>query len=284
MTVNVAFSINESLAEPMVVTANSILQNTAQPSLIRFHILIPPGTSSIFKAAIAAGLPDYLPQFRLQEYLPPTYLQTYLDAKFKPKDTVRRHSRYMQYSRLFFREAFPDLGRLIYLDADVIVLGDIAELYAQGDRLTAHCFLGAVPQFFPAVLYFSNPFKIWSEVRQFQKTFNSGVLLMDLNFWQPAIYEQLQYYLNLDAQHDYRLYHLGDETVLNLMFKQSYLPLEAQWNRCGYGNARPVTWFLQRDLSQIKILHWSGGHHKPWRSPNIAFGDLWYRYRPNSLG
>jgi lipopolysaccharide biosynthesis glycosyltransferase len=169
------------------------------------------------------------------------------------------------------------------LDADVIVLGDITDLYAQGDRLTEIAYLGAVPQFFPAPLYFSNPFKVWSEVRQFKKTFNSGVLLTDLRFWQAEVYSRLQYYLDLDAQYGYRLYHLGDETVMNLMFKQDYVPLDSSWNRCGYGNARVVTWFLPSDLSQIKIIHWSGGHHKPWRSKNIRFGELWYQYRPETL-
>jgi lipopolysaccharide biosynthesis glycosyltransferase len=124
---------------------------------------------------------------------------------------------------------------------------------------------------------------VLDEIRQFKKSFNSGVLLTDMRFWDEATYDRLKYYLDLDRQYGYRLYNLGDETVLNLMFKD-YWPLDKGWNWCGFGNIGLVTWALRFgvDLKQKQVIHWSGGHYKPWRNPEIAFADVWAQYLPES--
>ncbi|MEL6249056.1 MAG: glycosyltransferase [Cyanobacteria bacterium J06627_15] len=283
MKIDVAFSINRSLALPLMATINSIVQNAAQPDDLRFNIIMPPGARSIFQEKIDTAFPDRRPQFRLTEYLPPDYMRNYLDAKFKATDPARKNSRYMQYSRLFFKFALPDVTRVIYFDADIIVLGDVADLYAQGERLSASQYVGAVPQNFPALGYFGNPIKGWAEIKQFKKTFNSGVLLTDLRFWTDETYERLRHYLDWDAENDYKLFNLGDETVMNLMFKRDYLPLDTNWNRCGYGNTKLITWLFDQDANGMNAIHWSGGHHKPWRSKGIPFVDLWESYLPKAL-
>ena len=143
---------------------------------------------------------------------------------------------------------------------------------------------------------------MWNELRRFHRTFNSGVLLTELQFWQDEAYDklsvtiqggaetripswppeqlQLSYYLMLDAKHNYQLYELGDETVFNLIFKESYIPLPKSWNCCGFGNHPWITRWLPCDLSQVKILHWNGGHRKPWNSPDVVFSELWSSYAP----
>ncbi|MEO1593251.1 MAG: glycosyltransferase [Cyanobacteria bacterium J06632_22] len=283
MSIDVAFSVNRALAVPLMVTINSIIKNAQQPDDLRFNVVIPPGATSDFQPQLNLAFPDRHQQIRLIEYLPPQYLRDYLDARFKPDSETRKNSRYMQYSRLFFKAAMPDVTRLVYFDADIIVLGDVGELYAQGKQLTAKQYVGAVPQNFPAWGYFSNPLKGWGEVKQFKRTFNSGVLLTDLTYWQDETYDRLKYYLNWDAENDYKLYNLGDETVMNLMFKQDYLPLDSSWNRCGYGNMRILTWLFDTNPDGMNVIHWSGGHHKPWRSKGIPFGKLWESYRPESI-
>ncbi|MEO0539255.1 MAG: glycosyltransferase [Cyanobacteria bacterium P01_A01_bin.105] len=283
MSIDVAFSVNRALALPVMVTINSIVQNAQHPDDLRFNIVIPPDAAPDFQPKIDAAFPNRRHQFRLIEYLPPKYMRDYLDARFKPDSLPRQNSRYMQYSRLFFKTAMPDVTRLIYFDADIIVLGDVGALYAQGAQLNAEQYVGAVPQNFPAWGYFSNPLKGWSEIQQFTRTFNSGVLLTDLSFWTEETYNRLHHYLNWDAESGYKLYNLGDETVMNLMFKRDYLPLDASWNRCGYGNTQLLTWLFDKDPTGMNVIHWSGGHHKPWRSKRIPFGQLWKSYRPEAL-
>lgn len=291
MPVDIALSLNRTLQVPLLVVINSILQNASEPAdtadLLRFNILVPLGDRTFFEEQIAATfLPHYssTATFRVREFAPPDFLKHYLDSKFKEKREDRRISRYMQYARFFLKPLFPDVGRVIYLDGDTLVLGDIRELFAWGDRLTPQHFLAAVPQLFPAVFYFANPFKMWHELRQFKRTFNSGVLLTDLSYWNEQTYGSLRHYMAIDAKSRYRLYNLGDETIFNLMFKQTYLPLPQTWNCWGFGQPHWMTVLLKRrhDPNKMNIIHWSGGYHKPWQSDRVVYADLWRSYLPTA--
>lgn len=295
MYTDIAFSLNRSLHIPLQVVISSILRNTSHGegsasdtagklAPLRFNVVVPSGDRDFFQTQLQETFgEEYGPEsviFRVQDFTPPDYLKQYLDNKFQEKKPERKLSRYMQYGRLFLKDIFPDLQRVVYLDCDTLVLGDVRSLYAQGDQLTPQNYLAAVPQFFPAIFYFSNPFKMWGDLRKFKSTFNSGVLLTDLSFWTSHTYDLLRHYLDLDARNNYRLYHLGDETVFNLMFKDTYIPLDTQWNTCGYGQSHFIAGLIKRPVEKIKIIHWSGGHHKPWQSDRVIYSDLWRSYKP----
>ena len=293
MYVDIALSLNRTLQTPLLVVINSILRNstpaahTALPPL-RFNIVVPPGDEAFFSDLLHRTFQQDRDTgnaiFRVKEFVPPSFLKHYLDSKFAEKREERRLSRYMQYARLLLKDIFPDVGRVIYFDADVLVLEDVRSLFAEGDRLTASHYLAAVPHCFPAFLYFSNPFKLWRELRQFNKpTFNSGVLLMDLTYWSEQTLALLQHYFALDANNNYRLFHLGDETVFNLMFKRTYLPLHDRWNCCGYGQPHWLTALLKKPLHTMGVIHWSGGHHKPWESDRVIYAHIWQYYLPKNL-
>ncbi len=287
MYVDIAFSLNRALQVPLLVVINSILSNVSQgeaESPLRFNIVVPEGDRTFFednlRAAFGATYDTKQVTFRVKEFTPPDFLKQYLDNKFQEKKPERRISRYMQYARLFLKELFPDVTRVMYFDGDTLVLGDVRELFAQGAQLTPQRYLAACPQFFPAMFYFSNPFKMWADLRKFKQAFNSGVLLTDLSYWTADTYDLLSHYLNLDARNNYRLYHLGDETVFNLMFKDTYVPLNKRWNSCGYGQPHWITNLLKKDPKKMSVIHWSGGHHKPWQSDRVIYSDLWRSYLP----
>ena len=307
MPVNIAFSINRTLQVPLLVVINSIITNASGSQAnqsasafepLRFNILVPSGDRTFFEEQINAAFPSTSHKsqnviFRVREFTPPDFLKHYLDSKFQEKQPDRRLSRYMQYARFFLKPLFPDVSRVIYLDGDTLVLGDIRQLFAQGAQLTPTKHLAAVPQFFPAVFYFSNPFKMWGDLRQFESTFNSGVLLTDLSFWNEQTYDRLRHYFAIDAASSYRLYNLGDETVFNLIFKQSYLPLDPTWNCWGYGQPHWLAALLRLrcNLKKVNIIHWSGGYHKPWQSVGgaspyenrVIFSALWRSYLPETF-
>ncbi|MEM9149210.1 MAG: glycosyltransferase [Cyanobacteria bacterium P01_F01_bin.3] len=285
MVADIVFSLNKKIWLSLIVAINSIAENAKTPENVRCNILVPPGEKSFFEEKIQTHLPALSVQWRVKEYLPPEFLRTYLDKRFKEKTEDRRNSRQIQYSRFFFKDAWPDLSAIVYIDTDLIVLGDIAELHGYTQSLDKQCYFGSIPHFYPNVFYFSNPFKVWNEIFQFEKTFNAGVWFTDLSFWNDETYQRLDYYLDLDAQNNYQLYSLGDEPVFNLMFKH-YLQVEKNWNRCGYGSFPLVTKLLldtsPKMLEQAKLIHWSGPL-KPWNSPKVAFADAWRSYLPESL-
>ncbi len=276
MKIDIVFSVNSAYLFGLLATINSIIQNIAQPERLRFHIIIPKGEIEFFESKLSQHFLDSIIEFRIKEYTPTSKIQEYISQKYKPSSTDRINALYMLYSRLFLGSIFPDLKKTLYLDTDIIVIEDIALLY-DSVNFSEHQYFAAVPHFFPAIFHFSNPFKALSELRKFKQTFNGGVLFTDLSFWTKEDSQNLDAYLEWDRQCNYGLFQLNDETLLNLMFKD-YLQLDRRWNCCGFGNTQLITWLLKKDLSKISIIHWSGGHHKPWSSTNIPYADIWRKY------
>lgn len=279
MLIDIAFSVNQALIMPVLTAINSIWCNASQPDQLRFNIAVPPSEAGVFNAAWQQYLP--LLPIRVKEYLPPAYMQAYLDARFRERSPARRLSRYMQYSRIYLHDAFNDLEQVIYFDGDTLTLGDIGELAAVGQQLTRDRYVAFAPHTFPGIFYFDNIFSpiAWREALQMQQTFNSGVMLTNFKYWTDATYARIQDYLDLDRQYGYKFLNLGDEGLLNIVFKD-YLALDRRWNRCGYGNHPWLVYFLRQPLERISVLHWSGGFGKPWDSPRVIYAEQWQRYNP----
>ncbi len=278
MTVDIVFSLNHKIIFGLLAAMNSVVKNAAQPEQLRFSIVIPPGERQQFNHQLQAAFGQTDWQWRLQEYTPPQYMCDYLDKRYSPMHPDRRNARLMLFATFYLGQAFPDLRKVIYLDADLVVLEDIAQLYRSLEFTPAR-FFAAVPHFYPAPLYFNQPWRHrqWMEARQFVKSFNAGVQFTDLSYWNQATYQTLQDYLDWDRSNNYRTFTLGDEPLLNLLFK-NYIQLDPKWNCCGFGNNQWLSRLLKRPLNEIAILHWSGGMRKPWQDRDIVYGDVWRNY------
>ena len=83
------------------------------------------------------------------------------------------------YFRLFIPNLYPQYDKAIYLDSDIVVLGDIAKLYNEdiGDNLVA-----AVPD---NVIQTNKVFQDYVErvvgIATYKNYFNAGMLLMNLD-------------------------------------------------------------------------------------------------------
>ena len=273
---DITFALNQGIAVALLTAMNSIVQNTAQPNRLRFNIAVPPEEIGFFNTEIQNFFPKPSFHWRVRPFTPPKFMTDYIDGKFGAISPTRRLSRYMQYARLFLQDIFEDVARVLYLDADVVVLGDVTTLF-ETVTFTPQNYFAAVPHFYPAILHFGNPAKAIPEIWQFQQSFNSGVLFTDYTYWTKDTHRLLHHYLNWDAECNYGMLNRGDETLLNVMFK-NYLQIDRSWNCCGYGNMQWLARLLKKDLQDINLIHWSGGHHKPWQSPKIVYGHIWQRY------
>ncbi len=274
--IQLVFALEQGYLFGLLAAVNSVVQNATQPERLVINIVVPPTEAEFFATAMDEHFPNRVFQVRIREYVPNAKIQAYVEAKYKPATLRKANAVYSLYCRLFLRDIFPELGKVVFLDTDLIVIQDIAELY-DGLDFTPTLYLGACPHFFPAILHFGNPWVARTELRQFKQTFNAGVLFTDLRFWTERDYEQLDRYLAWDQAHKYRLFQLNDETILNLMFKD-YVHLDRKWNRCGYGNLAPIAWLLRKPVAEMAVIHWSGGHHKPWSHRNIPYAELWHTY------
>ena len=167
------------------------------------------------------------------------------------------------YYRLFIPNMFPELDKALYLDSDIIVTGDISELYNTelGDNL-----VGAVPdmavQNTPIFIdYVENALGVKSE-----KYFNAGILLMNLKKMREWDFEKK--FIDLLGTYSFRV--AQDQDYLNVLTKDSVKYIDNSWNIQPVPNN--ICKFNKTNLIHYNML-W-----KPWVFDNIDYEDIFWEY------
>ena len=144
---------------------------------------------------------------------------------------LRDHDHLTQasYWRLWLPYLLPrELDRVIYLDCDLIVSGDIGPLWHLdlGDSCVA-----AAPELSEDARFVSSPMGLllWQELGLAAdfKQFNSGVLVMNLKRWRS---ELITYRAFAYLTHASRWLRWHDQEALNAVLAGTWLPLDARWN------------------------------------------------------
>lgn len=167
------------------------------------------------------------------------------------------------YFRFALPELLKDVDRVLYLDTDMLVCGNLASLWELD--MEGHC-LAVVNEeevkiFFRHILQNLN----FSDQDLY---FNSGFLLMDLQKMREQQHGPALVKLALEKSQEFEL---GDQDVLNVYFKNKLTELDRVYN---------YTWFpmvqYNQPLDQVKVLHFNGPY-KPWK-PIIGYGDIYVSY------
>lgn len=151
------------------------------------------------------------------------------------------------YSRLFIPDLFPNLDKMIYLDVDIVAMGDIGNLY---DIHLGDYAIGAIPEGEYAALP-----KTWRsdmEINPNHKYFNSGVLLMNpKKLHQEKFLDRLAQIANKYADYNY--------LELPWRFNMMGLVLE----RTLYTDDPQLREQINTEYKNIVIRHFESGC-KPW--------------------
>jgi lipopolysaccharide biosynthesis glycosyltransferase len=180
------------------------------------------------------------------------------------------------YARLLVPEAAPQASRAIYLDADVMVIGDVTHLYRFpfGDATVAGSLDRTVPTVQAGLDYSYRALGLGPSAPYL----NAGVLAMNLDRWRSGdITGRVLAYL--DAWRDQVIFH--DQDGINAVCATTTVVLEPYWNyqqrieailagdgRSWYRRLRPDP--VARDaLAAARIIHFSDA--KPWQFPGWLF-------------
>ena len=152
-----------------------------------------------------------------------------------------------------------DLGKVLFLDADLLILDDISPLWMQ---TLEGCSLAAVVD--PAIPYCRSPrgVKDWQArgIPRSSHYLNAGVLLIDLEAWRrrDVAGRALEYLRAVGNRVDYLHQEAINATVWN-----DWLPVATRWNL----SANAGRWFDPIDgdaVASPAIVHFAG-RVKPWR-------------------
>lgn len=184
------------------------------------------------------------------------------------------------YYRLIISEILPEeYEKLIYLDSDLVVKGDIGQLW-QTDL--AENYVLAVQDTWIKYVSTSEGLLNYQElgIPVGSKYFNSGVLVINLKKWRTdGISSKAISYLKQNK--DYVRWH--DQDVLNALFANRWGELDPRWNLsaadcAGYSQESPFSEDVYNTIiSDPYILHFMS-KKKPWTSRHTLCKEYFFNY------
>ena len=168
------------------------------------------------------------------------------------------------YFRLFLPELYPQYDKVLYLDSDIIVLGDISELYNtdMGTNLVA-----AAPD---DIIQYNKVFQVYAElvvgVAKYQNYFNAGVLLMNLDELRKFKFEEKFLYLLGTVKFSVA----QDQDYLNRLCKGRVKLVSHDWDVMPYVND-------ETKPEDIKLIHYNFAY-KPWHFEDVTYNEYFWKY------
>lgn len=186
-----------------------------------------------------------------------------------PAHEVRGHLTRAIIFRLGLEKLAPaDCRRVLYIDSDTVVLGDVRELWTADLRGNA---IGAVPDCYISATEFAEKWQLPAEEANY---FNSGVLVIDLA--QVRAKKLFGAALDFFVAHDAQLL-FSDQDALNFVFWRRWTGIEPTWNVQRYVTPKELAEEPRADRRWGKpgprLVHYIG-MEKPWM-PNVWHPWAW---------
>lgn len=170
------------------------------------------------------------------------------------------------YYRLFIQSLFPNYHKVLYLDCDIIALGDISKLY--NTKMDGN-WIAAIPD---QVVASNSDFCTYVDSALGIKPFryiNSGVMIMDLDkFRENDIENKFTYLINT-----YNFDTVApDQDYLNVLCKDKIKYLPNGWNKACL--PLPVQ-------GSLNLIHYNL-YKKPWQVDDVINGNYFWEYAQDS--
>ena len=255
-TIPVFFSVDEHYVPYLAVALNSIKANASKHYSYHIHIL----NDNISRES----------KSRLKSLEEENFSLEFISLtdKLKCLDGLRNHrfeafSSLSIYFRLFIPMLFPQYDKAIYLDADIVVPGDISDLWGEplGNNLIGAVADYSIQHIAPFMRYIDEYVGV-----DHRKYVNSGVLLMNLKRLREVdIAGRFMSWMSK--------YSLGtvapDQDYLNALCWNGIMYLDPSWD------AMPGGSFTS--FESPMIIHFNLGA-KPWLNDSVPYDEVFWKY------
>ena len=181
------------------------------------------------------------------------------------------------FDRLILPEYLPNIDRLVYIDIDTILNGDIFELYNHelsvagfAARTAPNARTSTLVNRFERTIriqeYDANNAKKFRTLLAAQPDIlnpycNAGVLVMSLDRLRELDF-------TTKTMAFVQKYGFEDQEAINMFLQGSYVDLGMEWNAQPYHD----------HFDTAKLVHWAGGN-KPWnKNRSIRKSELWLKH------
>lgn len=187
----------------------------------------------------------------------------YYIEKIKDKLYTRDYYSKTTYFRLFIPNLYPQYNKVLYLDSDITILSDVADLYNIdiGDNLIA-----AAPD---DVIQTIEVFQDYAEkvvgVADYRNYFNAGIIVMNLDELRKFDFQEKFLYLLSTVKFSVA----QDQDYLNRLCKGRVKLFSNTWNRMPIGGD-----VVDRD--DLHLIHYNLAF-KPWHFENILYKEYFWK-------
>jgi len=252
------FTIDEQYVPFLDVAIRSIMENASNEYNYEIKVLYQ-GLDENQKYAIASLAKDK-ENFEIEM----VYMQEKLDTITNKEKNWLKWTLSI-YFRLFIAELFPEFDKGIYLDSDIIVLGDIAELY---NTSLEDNIIGAIADY----SVYDNPIlgKYMEEAVGVNRHeyINSGVLVMNLKKMRQKKFSQ-NFMRLLNTYHFDNV--APDQDYFNAMCNGNIKYIDKCWDSMPGGEK----------IQNPKLIHYNL-FHKPWHYDDVLYQEHFWQYAKKS--
>ena len=167
------------------------------------------------------------------------------------------------YYRIFIPNLFPYYKKVLYLDCDITVLGDVAELY--NHHIHGFYVGAAVEEVMQTFEVFGNYVEKADGIKR-ENYFNAGILLINCRRWRKKLIAER--FVDLLNRYKFRV--VQDEDYLNVLCKGHVRWIDLGWNKTSYKND-------SFDDKNLKLIHWKI-NWRPWKYKNVLYEEHFWKY------
>jgi lipopolysaccharide biosynthesis glycosyltransferase len=252
--IQVFFETDNNYAHFVAITLESILENCSKDYFYHFHVL----TTDLDKS-YEEKLKKYESEDVKIEFISLRETLTKIKVKFHLRDYYSIETDY----RFFIANMYPQYDKVLYMDCDIVVLGDIAELY---NNDISNLYLAASPE------------EVMAEVKVFgdyvekaldvpvAEYFNAGIMVMNLAELRKDNIEKKFF----EMINRFRFRVTQDEDYLNVLCKGKTKILDLGWNKTAFKNEK-------FDDKNLKLIHYKI-NWKPWKNRNVLYEEYFWNY------
>ena len=253
-SVPIFFACDDSFVKYAIVSIRSLIDNASKNRLYKVYILNAGVSNEMVEKTNELNCDNVKISFvDVKDYL----------NRISDKLPIRDYYTKTTYYRMFIANMFPQYKKALYIDSDVIIKGDVGEMYDidLGDNL-----VGAVKEqvMIQEPIFGDYAEKVTGVNRN--EFFNAGVLSINCKAFRKE--NVLKKFIELLGVYTFVV--TQDEDYLNVICKGRVCWLDAGWNTEVFGDIIPKE-------DEIKIIHYIMTN-KPWRYVDCKFGDVFWEY------
>lgn len=176
----------------------------------------------------------------------------------------------------YYRILLPEIldksiKKILYLDCDMVVVGNVIELY---DLELDHYALAATLDCMP----FNSGHRNQLHMETDERTFCSGMMLINLQYWREV--KATEKLLDFSKRTRKPVW-LHDQDSLNYVFKKQWFLLPPKWNKVSVSFLPNVQGLSKFDIYEYvyepKIIHFSS-EAKPWLDMSFPYSKEYRKY------